>query len=164
MWNNFLEDMHIKDEFGITQLMATSQLISRKISGLPVKENFMELHKKVKIDLFSSISYCENILNSVDLSHYGELGKTYKIFMLNQINQLKEKSQTFKPQKISNEQQLGPQAFRAIPKLKALELKIWKQIVWLIKLTNYLSKKIIIPLWNNILKKHLLMISFELII
>lgn len=123
MWNNFLEDMHIKDEFGISQLMATSQLISRKISGLPVKENFMELHKKVKIDLFSSISYCENILNSIDLSHYGELGKTYKIFMLNQINQLKEKSQTFKPQKISNEQQLGPQAFRAIPKLKALEIK-----------------------------------------
>lgn len=123
IWNEFLENNQSNINLGINSLIAVSQLSLRKISGLPVEENFTEINDKLKDNLDTLLTNCEFMLASIDIPSLGEQERYSFFDMLNQINELQEKTKSLKAPDISNELQLGPQPFRDIPEIKALEIE-----------------------------------------
>ena len=111
------------EDLGITALMEVSQLSSRKISGLPIDESFSEINEKLKVNLGNLISNCEAQLASIDIEKLDEPLRKYFGNMQSQLDELRVKSSSLQAPDIASEQQLGPQQFRDMPEIKALEVK-----------------------------------------
>ena len=123
VWHAHLENEKSNIELGITELMEVSQLFSRKISGLLIDESFAEINEKVKAGLRVLLSNCEAQLASIDIESIGEPLNSHFIHMQNQLNELRDKTLSLHAPDIASDQQLGPQPFRDMPEVKALEVK-----------------------------------------
>ncbi len=123
VWYAHLENKQSNAALGITALMEVSQLSSRKISGLPIEESFSEINEKLKVNLGALISNCEAQLTSINVEKLDEPLKSYFVNMQSQLDELRVKSSSLQAPEIDSEQQLGPQQFRDMPDIKALEVK-----------------------------------------
>ncbi|WP_227876281.1 hypothetical protein [Photobacterium frigidiphilum] len=123
VWYAHLENKQSNADLGITALMEVSQLSSRKISGLPIEESFSEINEKLKVNLGALISNCEAQLTSINVEKLDEPLKSYFVNMQSQLDELRVKSSSLQAPEIDSEQQLGPQQFRDMPGIKALEVK-----------------------------------------
>ncbi|KLV03628.1 hypothetical protein ABT56_18735 [Photobacterium aquae] len=123
IWCAHLENKQSNEDLGITALMEVSQLSSRKISGLPVDESFSEINEKLKVNLSTLISNCEAQLASIGIEKLDEPLRNYFVNMQSQLDELRVKSSSLQAPDIASEQQLGPQQFRDMPEIKALEVK-----------------------------------------
>lgn len=123
IWCAHLENKQSNEDLGITALMEVSQLSSRKISGLPIDESFSEINEKLKVNLGTLISNCEAQLASIDIEKLDEPLRNYFVNMQSQLDELRVKSSSLQAPDIASEQQLGPQQFRDMPEIKALEVK-----------------------------------------
>ncbi|EGR1894289.1 Uncharacterised protein [Vibrio owensii] len=123
VWRAHIDNKQSNIDLGITNLMEVSQLSSRKLSGLPIDESFADINEKVKSSLDTLLSNCENQLASIDIESLDEPFKSYFSNMQGQMDQLRVKAATLQAPAIASDQQLGPQPFRDIPEVKALELK-----------------------------------------
>ncbi|MBH0012397.1 hypothetical protein I6F66_09850 [Pseudoalteromonas sp. NZS100_1] len=123
IWYAHLENKKSNADLGITSLMEVSQLSSRKISGLPIDESFSEINEKLKVNLGTLISNCESQLDSIDLEKLDEPLRSYFVNMHSQLDELRTKLSSLQAPNIASEQQLGPQQFRKMPSIKALEVK-----------------------------------------
>lgn len=123
VWSAHLENKQSNVAMGITALMEASQLSSRKISGLPIEESFPEINEKLKDSLNTLISKCEQQFPTIDIENLEEPLKSHFTNMQSQLDELKLKSSSLQAPKIGSEQQLGPQPFREMPGIKALEVQ-----------------------------------------
>ncbi|WP_417585378.1 hypothetical protein [Nitrincola sp.] len=123
IWRAHIENKQSNIELGITNLMEVSQLTSRKMSGLPIDESFAEINEKIKSGLDTLIAKCEAQLASIDIKNLDEPLKGYFVYMQSQMDELRAKKASLYAPDIANIQQIGPQPFRDMPEVKALEIK-----------------------------------------
>ncbi len=123
IWSEYLENNLSNDAMGITNLIKISQLSSRKITGLPIDDSFPEINEKLKSSLHDVLSHCEETLKSIDIQQLDEPLKSYYANMLIQLDQLRSSASSLQAPTVPEEQQLGPQPFRDMPAIKALEIQ-----------------------------------------
>jgi hypothetical protein len=123
VWRAHIENKQSNIEIGLTNLMVVSQLFSRKLSGLPIDESFAEINEKVKSSLETLLYNCEAQLTSIDIGSLDEPLKSHFVHMQSQMDELRAKTSSLQALDIASDQQLGPQQFRDMPEIKALEVK-----------------------------------------
>jgi hypothetical protein len=123
IWHEYLDDNLSNDAVGITNLIEISQLFSRKITGLPIGDSFIEINDKLKTSLHNVLFHCEETLKSIDIQRLEEPLKSYYANMLIKLEQLKINASSLQTPTIPEDQQLGPLPFRDMPTLKVLEIQ-----------------------------------------
>lgn len=123
IWREYIENNEMNVEMGINTLLTVHQLISRKISGLPVVESFHELNNKLKDALNNVIVNAEAKLSLIDNSLRMGEERRFFIDMKSQFNEMRENIKDLNSFLITGEQILGPQPFRDMPELNSLEIE-----------------------------------------
>ncbi|MCG9701317.1 hypothetical protein L1D19_14420 [Vibrio natriegens] len=123
VWRAHLENKQSNTNIGTTALIEASQLFSRKISGLPIEESFAEINENLKVNLGTLILNCEMQLASIDVGKLDEPLKSHFINMRSQLDELRVKASSLQTPEIAPDQQLGPEPFRDMPEIRALEVK-----------------------------------------
>lgn len=120
VWSLYLENERDNLEVGIKDVAMANEMISRKMSGLPVEENFKELGSNLRSSLSSMLHDCEGLLNAIDDFEMDENGKQWLDSLRRELPSIKQKAEDLKTVNIDSKQELGPKPFRNWEKLKKL--------------------------------------------
>ena len=123
VWKEYIHNTELNNKMATLDLLEINQLISRKMSGLPISESFEDLNKNIKLTLIEIISNCENTLASIDLNELDEEVKPYFLNIASQLPLLKEKYKALKTLRIKASEALGPKEYRKTPIIKALDIE-----------------------------------------
>jgi len=122
IWTGYLENEIINTEMGVNSLLSTTQIFSRKISGLPIEDSFDSINEKLKGDLNNIFQYAEKQLSTIaTFSVPDEHLQPLADLKLN-LENLRIATQKIKAPLFEKNQDLGPQLFRECPKLKSLDI------------------------------------------
>ncbi|ENF7815084.1 hypothetical protein ABR157_005487 [Enterobacter soli] len=122
IWTSFLQTQRENSELGIDSILISTELFSRKISGIHVNESFDDINNQVNFNLNNLLEYTGRMLTSFDTSTLpDELQQAMTDLKLNFNNLIKAPLQIPSPT-VACDQQLGPTPFRQLPQIKALDI------------------------------------------
>lgn len=122
IWKSFLQIQKENSELGIDSIITSTELFSRKISGINVSESFDDINNQVNESLNNMFECAGKQLDSIDvLTLPNELQQTI-IDLQSNFKKLLANSLQITPPLVACNQQLGPIPFRQLPKIKSLDI------------------------------------------
>lgn len=122
IWESFLKIQKENLELGIDSVLSSTELFSRKISGIQVGESFEDINNGLNDSLNNMLELAFTQLASVDLSSLPEEARKALIDFQLSFNALHINPLQVQSPKIEDNEQLGPQPFRNMNEIKALDI------------------------------------------
>lgn len=120
VWNDFLENEKLNELIGINKTIKSSELTSRKLSGLPINPSFEELGNNLKKSLHELFDNCEQTIRAIDFAELDEVSRKQFELINNQLTTLRTQCNEMKTINIEGDRPLGPRPFREWGKLKGI--------------------------------------------
>ena len=118
VWDDFCENLIENQKAGISDLSRVSELSTRKLSGLPIEENFEDINDSLKTSLKTLLDGCLEQLGNFDIEELEEPLRSHFMNMKAQLPELQARADSLIALPISDNQQLGPKPFRELTQLK----------------------------------------------
>ncbi|MFB1115070.1 hypothetical protein RF240_04760 [Dickeya dadantii] len=122
IWKSFLQIQKENFELGIDSIITSTELFSRKISGIHVNESFDDINNQVNESLNNMLEFAGRQLASIDLSSFPNELQQKMIDLQINFNKLLKTSLQITPPIVACNQQLGPLPFRQLPQIKTLDI------------------------------------------
>ncbi|MBZ7361095.1 hypothetical protein [Klebsiella grimontii] len=122
IWKSFLQIQKENSELGIDSIIDSTELFSRKISGIHVDESFDDIKNKVNESLNNMLECAEKKLDSIEVLTLPNELQQKIIDLQSNLKKLLANSLQITPPLVACNQQLGPTPFRQLPQIKILDI------------------------------------------
>lgn len=123
IWNSFLQTQKENSEIGIDSIITSTDLFSRKISGIQIDESFEDINKIFNDSLNTMFESVKLLLASIEPSTLPDEIQQDMINLKINVKNLSKKSLQIPSPVFACDQQLGPTPFRQLPQVKALDIQ-----------------------------------------
>jgi hypothetical protein len=121
IWSSFIENGLTNYRYNIDDILLTSQIVSKKIAGLPIGASFEDLHVETQAALSQMFSKMESNLENIDANEDRE--KQAVLWLKQKVSDLRKQAAELRHLEIPK-QQLGPKKFRDWLKSRGLNIDI----------------------------------------
>lgn len=122
IFKSFLHTQKENSKMGIDSIITSTELFSRKISGINVNESFEDINNQINDSLNDIFEFTRKQLSSVDPSTLPDELRQTMIDLQSNFNELLKNPLQIPPPKIASDLPLGPLPFRQTPQIKALDI------------------------------------------